>query len=243
MAGVSLRGDETVIDAGCGTGTLTRVLADVVPRGRVLALDISPAMLESARRELADLAPRVEVRAADLGALDLDGEADFIFSAATFHWVLDQDALYHQLFRALKPGGSLRAQCGGEGNLTRIIHLAETLITKRWPSLLTGWMYPARFLGVGETEARIRRAGFEDVDITLVEAPTAFETAEVYRAFLDKVVLEPMLARLPSDDDRGEILDELVARAIRDPSPFTLDYVRLNICGRRPPHRLEPGGP
>lgn len=234
LSGLTLRGDETVVDAGCGTGALTRLLAEAVPRGRVIALDVSPSMLDAARRELADLAPRVEVRAADLASLNLEREADLIFSAATLHWVLEQDVLYHNLFRALVPGGALRAQCGGRGNLERILVRTEAVIRRRWPTTLTGWSYPAHFAGTDETANRLFAAGFEHIDVALVDAPTAFNDATVFREFVGKVVLTPMLARLPIHAAREEVLDEVVALAESDPHPLTLDYVRLNVSARRP---------
>lgn len=234
LASLALRGDETVLDAGCGTGHLTRLLAEGVPRGRVIALDASPAMLEVARRELAGFGPRVEFLQADLGRLRLDGVADVIFSGATFHWVLDHDALFANLFRALKPGGLLLSQCGGEGNLAAVTGRARALFAERWPSALQGWRYPAYFAGVEETRARLQRAGFVEAEVGLAAAPTAFDGAASFREFLEKVVLTPMLARLPGDAARAEALDALAAQAGRDPAPYTLDYVRLNVRARRP---------
>lgn len=234
LAGIDLRGDETVIDAGCGAGNLTRLLAEAVPRGRVIALDVSPAMLDVARRELADLEPRVEVRQADLAALDMDQVADVVFSGATFHWVLDQDALYVNLFRALRPGGRLRAQCGGTGNLAQIKARAWALVRERWPGAIAGWSYPACFPGVDETRTRLERAGFTEADADLTQAPTTFDGADTFRKFVDTVILAPLLKRLPSDAARSEVLDALTAAAARDPTPYTLDYVRLNVRGVRP---------
>ena len=52
---LELRGDESALDAGCGTGRVTRMLAERLPRGRVLAVDASAAMVEEAAARLADL--------------------------------------------------------------------------------------------------------------------------------------------------------------------------------------------
>src|SRR5918994_6898296 len=109
-----LRGDETVLDAGCGTGNVTRLLVERLPRGRVIAVDAAPSMVEQAR-EL--LPPAVDVRRADLLELALDEPVDAILSTATFHWVPDHDRLVANLYAALKPGGRLVAQCGGHGNV------------------------------------------------------------------------------------------------------------------------------
>src|SRR5687767_10825160 len=113
-----LRGDETVLDAGCGTGRVTAVLAERLPRGRVIAVDGSAAMVREARARLP--ADRVEVREADLLELELDSPVDAIVSTATFHWIGDHDRLFARLHAALAPGGRLVAQCGGAGNVEAV---------------------------------------------------------------------------------------------------------------------------
>ena len=98
-----LDGDERVLDAGCGSGRVTELLAARLPRGRVVALDGSPSMVEAARERLARFGDRVEYVVADLGApLPLDGPVDAIVSTATFHWVPDHDALFANLAAVLR---------------------------------------------------------------------------------------------------------------------------------------------
>ena len=108
---LKLRGDERVLDAGCGTGRVTAALAERVPRGHVIAVDGSPAMVVEACERLG---PGVEVFAADLLELELDEPVDAILSTATFHWIADHDRLFERLFAALA-GGRIVAQCGGGG--------------------------------------------------------------------------------------------------------------------------------
>ena len=111
---LELRGDERVLDAGCGTGRVTAALVERLPRGEVVAVDGSPAMVAEARERLG---PGVEVFAADLLELELDRPVDAILSTATFHWIADHDRLFERLFAALRPGGRIVAQCGGAGNV------------------------------------------------------------------------------------------------------------------------------
>ncbi len=121
LSELHLRGDECVLDAGCGTGKLTRLLLQNVPRGRVVGLDVSRNMVLHAQQNLRpDFGDRVQFVAADLLSLPFLGRFDGIFSTASFHWVLDHDALFRNLFQALKPSGWLHAQCGGGPNLGAI---------------------------------------------------------------------------------------------------------------------------
>ena len=111
-----LDGDETVLDAGCGSGRVTETLVERLPAGKVIALDGSPAMVEAARTRLAPFGDRVDYVVADLGApLPLtDASVDAVLSTATFHWVPDHDALFRHLAAVTRPGGWLVAQCGYE---------------------------------------------------------------------------------------------------------------------------------
>src|SRR5262245_21843164 len=115
-----LDGDERVLDAGCGSGRVTRLLLDRLPRGSVVALDLSAQMLEEARRNLHDYTRVSFVRADRAEPLPVDGTVDAVFSNATFHWVNDHDALFENLAAVMRPGARLVAQCGGEGNIARI---------------------------------------------------------------------------------------------------------------------------
>jgi trans-aconitate methyltransferase len=228
---LALDGGETVVDAGCGTGRLTEKLLERLPTGRVIALDASASMLEQAQ---AYLAPRfsgqVEFVQADLGALTLEAAADVVFSTATFHWVKDHGALFAGLHRALRAGGRLCAQCGGGANLHALHERASVIMSEpRFAPFFEGWTDPWYFAEQAITEARLAEAGFAKARVWLEEAPTPFPDAASYAAFLRTVVLRHHLARLPDEALRERYLEGIVEQAGRDPSPYTLDYWRLNI--------------
>ena len=123
------RATDTVLDAGCGSGRLTLDLAARIPRGRLIALDLSHNMVSKAREQLAGVAIPVLVANATLTALPLAHAVDGIFSNAVFHWIKNHDRLFAELFRALKPGGWLLAQCGGGPNLERTRSRARRLVS------------------------------------------------------------------------------------------------------------------
>ena len=111
---LSPRGDETVLDAGCGSGRVTRLLIERLPRGRVVAVDGSRSMIGEVRSVLR---PQDRALVCDLTELELDARVDAVFSSAVFHWIVDHDLLFRRLAAALMPGGRLAAQCGGAGNI------------------------------------------------------------------------------------------------------------------------------
>lgn len=221
LARLNLRGDETVLDAGCGSGRSTRLLLERLPRGRVIGIDASPAMIEIARKALDP--DRVELRVGDLLQLDLREPVDAIFSNAVFHWVTDHAELFGRLRRCLRAGGVLEAQCGGEGNVAEMKRaLAEVGVRRPFARHLRGGDRTWTFASVGETQARLRRAGFT-VDRVWLERRRV-EPSEP-RAYARSVGLSQHLARLP-----GELHDDFVDAVLEVlPDPLVLEYVRLNV--------------
>jgi trans-aconitate 2-methyltransferase len=220
-----LRGDETVLDAGCGTGRVTAALAERLPRGRVIAVDGSPAMVREARARLPS--DRVDVREADLLELEVDAPVDAIVSTATFHWIIDHDRLFARLHDALAPGGRLVAQCGGAGNVDAV-KAAGFEAARRAPFAdhLAGWQGDWHFAGVADTERRLRGAGFGDVWCWLSRVDVEVEDAAGY---LGAICLGSFLERLP-EALREPFVDAAVEHV---GTPLTIHYVRLNILARR----------
>jgi trans-aconitate 2-methyltransferase len=221
---LELRGDEAVLDAGCGSGRVTSLLAERVPRGRVIAVDGSPDMVARAREELG---PDADVREADLAALRLDEPVDAVFSNAVFHWVADHDALFAALGAALRPGGRLSAQCGGAGNVAALHEQALAAAADAGlAGRFAGWPGPWNFARPQETAARLHAAGFAEARCWLQSWPVVPDEP---RAFLQTICLGPFLERLDGADHE-RFVDAVMARLGERPS---LDYVRLNIVARR----------
>src|SRR5664279_1650720 len=92
---LKLRGDEFLLDVGCGTGKLTRILLENLPHGRVVGLDLSRNMVLHARHDLLpDFGAKVSFVAADIVDEPFGSCFDGIFSTACLHWVHDHDALF-----------------------------------------------------------------------------------------------------------------------------------------------------
>ncbi len=219
---LELSGDETVLDAGCGSGRVTEALLARLPRGRVIGVDASSSMIEAAGAHLGD---RADLRVADLTTLDLGQErVDAILSTATFHWIADHDALFGALRRALRDGGRLVAQCGGAGNIAAVHAAAEAALAEEpFAAHVAGWRRPWRFAGPEETEARLRAAGFARARCWLEDWPVTPEDAHAYLA---EINLGAHLQQLPAKL-REPYVDAILER-LGGP-PVTIGYVRLNL--------------
>jgi trans-aconitate 2-methyltransferase len=222
---LALSGDETVLDAGCGSGRVTAKLVQRLPRGHVVAVDGAPSMVAAARELLGG---RATVLQSDLTELVLEQPVDAVFSSAVFHWIADHDALFARLFAALKPGGRIVAQCGGAGNIDRFRAHADVVAARPpYAERLHGWAGPWNYAGAEETAERLARAGFGEIRTWLQPWDvTPPEPAE----FLRSVCLHPFTERLPPELHERYVADVLAEAG----EPLVLDYVRLNICASRP---------
>ncbi|MGH2635294.1 MAG: class I SAM-dependent methyltransferase [Actinomycetota bacterium] len=224
---LDLGGSETVLDAGCGSGRVTELLLERLPRGRVVALDASASMIERARSRLARFGDRVEFVLADLQRpLPLERPVDAVLSTATFHWVRDHEALFRHLAAVLRAGGELAAQCGGHGNLASVARALLAIGADPFTAKV--------FASPDRTASRLEAAGFVDVRCWLQPEPTAFESLAELETFLITVAL----------GDHVEAMDDAEARAFAHEVAvgmprLELDYVRLNIRARRGGERMR----
>jgi trans-aconitate 2-methyltransferase len=211
---LDLRGDERVLDAGCGSGRVTEVLARRLPEGEVIAVDGSSRMVEETRRR------GITAFTADLAELTLGEPVDAILSTATFHWLPDHPKLFARLHAALKPGGRLSAQCGGAGNVADV----QAAIDAVDHPALRGWPGPWNFASPRETKTRLEQAGFSDVWTWL--QPWRVEPANP-KEYFTTVILGSHLERIP-EAEREAFVDAVLEHG------HHASYVRLNILARRP---------
>jgi trans-aconitate 2-methyltransferase len=232
---VSLRGDECLLDAGCGTGKLIPELLSGLTSGHVVGVDLSQNMLRTARESLEPRFPsRIAFVAADLQRLPFNAAFDGIFSTAAFHWVPDHDLLFRSLYGALRPGGWVIAQCGGAGNLdcllARVARLAQA---PKYAAHVGNYKHSWVFADPPTTAKRLQAAGFGNIETSLELAPTRFENEIQFAEFVSKVILHRFLEHFRDDSMRHEFVAEIGAQAARDQPPYELDYVRLNLSGRK----------
>ncbi|NMM93501.1 class I SAM-dependent methyltransferase [Bifidobacterium oedipodis] len=159
---------QSILDLGCGTGTLTADLARHFPY--VIGVDSSPQMIDRATAEH----PDIKFQLADATALPFTHEFDVVFSNAVFHWIVDHDALLHSVNQALRPGGMLVCEFGAHGNIAHIERAMSTVL------LAHGHTHKPRFNF--PTDERFREslqcAGFNSIHVVSFDRPTPLSAGE-----------------------------------------------------------------
>jgi trans-aconitate 2-methyltransferase len=233
---LALRGDETVLDAGCGSGSVTFDLLQKLPHGKVVAIDASAEMIASLKKAIAERQEtRVTPLQASLTDFTLAEPVDAVFSNAVFHWIPDDAALFGCLFRATKPGGRLRAQCGGFGNNQRVLEVVASVRGQsRFGRHLGAFTDSKKYRTPQDAQTALERAGWHDVRASLFDAPIPFDDHAAAALYIKTILLRDHVARLPEelrDPYCLAVVDETVRR---HGEPYVADYVRLDLWASKP---------
>ncbi len=233
---LGLRGDETVLDAGCGSGSVTLDLGERLPAGTIYAVDSSHDMIEKLKATAEERGARNIVPVeASLTDFDLPEPVDVVFSNAVFHWIPDDDGLFGSLARATRAGGRLRAQCGGAANLARLLAAARE-VERREPyaRYIREPIDARKYRTPDDVREAMGRNGWADVRAALFESPVAFDDDGAAALYLRTIILQQQAAALPDDLGKGFLRDVIREVKDRHGDPFVADYVRLDIWARRP---------
>ena len=194
LARLPLRGDEHILDIGCGDGKITAEIARAVPRGSATGIDASAPMIAYARETF----PGQEFHVMDARHIHLPRPFDVIFSNAALHWVDDHAAFLSGAARALRPGGRLLISCGGRGNAQAVVvALHAVMRRKRWRDWFRAMPMPYFFYGPEAYRAWLERAGFPTHSVTLSPKDAVYLGPDGLSAWLRTAWL-PYTQRVPS---------------------------------------------
>jgi ubiquinone/menaquinone biosynthesis C-methylase UbiE len=222
-----------VLDLGCGSGDFTASLVPLVaPGGAVVGLDVSPSQIDHARAHH----PAAEFlvgRAQDVGALFPSASFDIVVSVATLHWVpdADQPAALAGIASVLRPGGALRIDMGGAGQIARAREVLDA-VSASFGGPASPWYFPSG----SAYRARLEAAGFAVARAELVRQRRAFPDAAAFEGWLRSQILPaylPGIAPGRRDAFTQACLTTGRERMRRDDGSYDQDYVRLDVLARR----------
>ncbi|HEV2388327.1 MAG TPA: class I SAM-dependent methyltransferase [Candidatus Acidoferrales bacterium] len=182
LALLRLAPDETLLDVGCGTGWLVRLIAAEVPRGRVAGIDLSDEMIRQARESSAGRENvRFEVGSAEQIAFP-DGSFTRVVSVESAYYWPGPAAALREIHRVLAAGGTA---------WILINYYRDNLECHQWRPLLP----PTQLLSAEEWAGLFRKAGFIDVDHRRIIDPTPVPEVYAGRWFRDAAQLRRFRAQ------------------------------------------------
>jgi trans-aconitate methyltransferase len=236
-------GNETVMDAGCGSGLLTNLLAKRVPKGKVYAVDTDSRMLKQAETNLKGMV-NVELMLFDLAQVRISEKLDVIFSNAALHWVKDHELAFRHFWDLLKPRyerAQLLIQCGGDGNLQRTLVILEDVIKlSEFKQYFAKQDKPWYFAKPQNTAELLKRIGYVNLKVQLQDNTIDLMNRKMYSEFVKTVILKSFLQYLSDENIKSRFLNIFLDRVEETSvkhkiqAPWRLDYVRLNIIANKP---------
>jgi len=228
---LSLKGCESILDLGCGDGALTLQLARLVPDGKVVGLDASNSMIETAKQKNS---PNLTFVCADMDAMDFLYEFDLIFSNAALHWVKNHRRLLDNCAKALKPGGSLRWSFGGFGNCANLIEtLRISIDMPEYKDVFHGFEWPWYLPNVEEYSKLVAAAGYSEYNIFLENAERYFADSEEIIKWIEQPCLVPFLAYIDDKKTksgfRNTIINAMLKKTKCRDGTYFETFRRINI--------------
>lgn len=210
---LSFRGNETVLDLGCGDGILTEQLSLCVPCGKVLGIDASMNMIETAKMISRNNLAFIH---ADINTINYENEFDLIFSNAALHWIKDHNQLLKNAYRALKTYGKILWDFGGLGNCSNFFNVIQNKIQEakytqyfkdfEWP-----WFMPSK----SQYTDLISTIGFSSYTIKEVNRDRYFSNASEMIKWIDQPSIVPFIKYIPhelKENFRQEVIEEMLKR-------------------------------
>ena len=210
---LSLSGNETILDMGCGDGILTEQLSEFVPKGKVIGIDASVGMIETAKKIKKD---NLEFWHMDINKMSFVNQFDVIFSNATLHWIKDHNRLLRISIQALTKGGIILWDFAGDGNCSNFFEIVRSKIAEEkympyfknfeWP-----WFMPSK----SQYEKLIADVGFSHISISEVNRDRFFPSSSDMIKWIDQPSIVPFIKYLPEklkDTFRQEVIEEMLRK-------------------------------
>jgi trans-aconitate methyltransferase len=198
IAKLNLRGDEHILDVGCGDGKVTAEIAHALPDGLVVGIDASPQMIAFAKKTFpAKKNPNLKFQVMDARKIKFARQFDLIFSNAALHWVDDHEKILRGASAVLKPGGRLVVSCGGKGNAQDVfVALRPEMRLKRWREFFRQMPTPYFFHAPGDYKRWLPKFGFKIQKLKLAPKDATYEGADGFATWL-RTTWIPYVQRVP----------------------------------------------
>ena len=210
---LALHGTERILDLGCGDGTLTAHLSELVPKGEVVGVDASCGMIEVAQHKQRE---NLRFILMDINNLGFVEEFDVVFSNATLHWVSDHRRLLSNVHRALRPEGIVRFNFAGDGNCSNFVRvIREAMKVSAFLMDFENFVWPWYMPSVDEYSAIVKDFGFSSAKVWGENADRFFADVEALVKWIDQPSLVPFIACV-AERNKASFREFVVRRMIEE---------------------------
>jgi len=231
LALVDVRPNLRVVDLGCGTGELTRQLADTLSNSHVTGLDSSPQMLDVAR-SASFTSPGLIFELGDQSTLT--GEWDLIFSNAALQWSENHAELIPYLYGKLAPGGQIAVQVPSNHNHISHQIYRETADEEKLKSILNGFQRYAPVLPIDDYARILFNCGAEEITVFEKIYAHILEDSDAVVEWISGTALVPYFERLGEHKDAFMQSIREKMRAAMPESPVYYPFRRTLFSARKP---------
>jgi len=237
---LNLRGDETILDIGCGDGKITLEIAKLVPNGKTVGIDNSQEMLGFARTKFpSSLYPNLEFKLMDARKIDFDEKFDLVVSNSALHWLTDHRPVLQGIRKCLKPGGKALLHMAGKGNILAIVPAIGQIIgDPRWCDGIKNFRSPYGFYSADEYMPWIQEAGLKPIHVELARRELALHGRKGFLGWLRTTWL-PFIQCVPKEhqeDFIAAIADKYFQIYPVDPSGIIgVPTMRLEVEAEKAP--------
>lgn len=228
---LSLRGNESLLDIGCGDGKITDEIAKQIANGKVVGIDYSSDMIQLATNHFKR--PNLSFYVMNAMEICLDKKFDVAFSNAALHWIKDHRAVLRTLKKHLNPDSRILFQMGGFGNAQDIVDVVESVMDDDiWSGYFKGFEFPYHFYKVEDYETWLPQTGFQSKRIELISKDMVHSDRNGLKGWL-RTTWFPYTDPLP-ETKRDAFLEQVLDKYLQLNSPDShgqthVKMVRLEV--------------
>ncbi len=232
---LNLKGNESVLDIGCGDGKITAEIACLVKDGEVIGIDNSTEMINLARNKFQPaMHPNLSFEVMDAKKISFVNQFDVVFSNAALHWIKGHDEVMKSIAASLRPNGRIMLQMGGKGNASDILNcFNEMMSEKEWSKYFLDFDFTYNFLDANDYRTMLSKYGLIEKQVALIPKNMTPKGKDGLAGWIRTTWL-PYLEKIPTGTLREEFVSAVVERYVSkfpvDESGFVhVKMVRLQV--------------
>lgn len=227
---LSLNGNESILDLGCGDGVLTEQLSKLVPQGNVLGIDASESMIQSAKKLENE---NLSFICMNINQIDFANRFDIIYSNAALHWIKDHENLLKNCIEALKPNGYIAWNFAADGTCINFNTTLLTLISSpEYRMYFDDFEWPWYMPKIDNYLKLISLSNFCKYDSKEENKDRYFENSDELIKWIDQPSLVPFICRIPDEKKdifRNEVIETMLIKTLLPDKRCFETFRRINI--------------